>query len=217
MSWVLNLKRDYGDFIVDIPKWEILDQGVTVLRGPSGAGKTSVFRLLIGLEEPAQGFTWNFDGRNLAQLSTPERRIGVVFQSYELFPHMTAEANIRFAAEARKRSRAETDTHLHELIAILKLENCIARKASILSGGEKQRVALARALIGKPRLLFLDEPFSALDPSLRSDARKLVRELLEREKIPALLITHDLEDLGAFKGKVTEIESGRVTSESALG
>jgi ABC-type sulfate/molybdate transport systems ATPase subunit len=217
MSWVRNLKRDYTDFVVDIPAWEILDQGVTVLWGPSGAGKTSVFRLLIGLEEPEPGLTWNFGSEDLAKLSTPERKLGVVFQSYELFPHMSAEDNIRFAAQARKRSKVETEAHLKELISILKLSDCLERKAAVLSGGEKQRVALARALIGKPRLLFLDEPFSALDPHLRSEARNLVRELLAREKIPAVLVTHDKEDMAVFQGKMSEISNGHIVGEQTLG
>ena len=216
MSWVKNLKRDYGDFLLDIPSWEILDQGVTALWGPSGSGKTSLFRLLLGLERVEPGFSWEFAGTDLARLSTPERRLGVVFQTLELFPHMTAEENIRFAAEARRRSSAETETHLNELVETLGLGSCLRRKASVLSGGEKQRVALARALIGKPRLLFLDEPFSALDADLRAEARALVKRALDQEKTPAVLVTHDREDLAAFQGKVSEISAGRIVKERIL-
>lgn len=212
MSWVRNLKHDYGDFRIDIPEWEILDRGVTALWGPSGSGKTSVFRLLLGLER-AQGFSWDFQGVDLAQLPTPQRRLGVVFQTLELFPHMSARENIRFAAEARKISADETVAHLNDLAKTLGLEAVLERKASVLSGGEKQRVALARALIGRPRVLFLDEPFSALDADLRKEARMLVKRAIENEKIPTVLITHDRQDLEAFGGKVSEIRDGRIIRE----
>ncbi len=217
MSWVRNLKRDYGDgFTIDIPSWEILDEGVTALWGPSGSGKTSVFRLLLGLDQTETPFQWDFDGVDLARLATPERRLGVVFQSLELFPHMSAEENIRFAAEARKRDLAETDQHLKKLTDVLGLSSCLGRPANVLSGGEKQRVALARALIGRPRILFLDEPFSALDAALRTEARSLVREVISQEKIPVVLVSHDPEDLKAFTGKISEIKSGRLVSERKL-
>jgi ABC-type sulfate/molybdate transport systems ATPase subunit len=210
VSWVRNLKHDYGDFKIEIPEWEILDQGVTALWGPSGAGKTSVFRLLLGLDKPEPGFTWKFGDVDLASLSTPERRLGVVFQTLELFPHMTARENIWFAVEARGIPRARAEGHLQSLSETLALGGFLERRTSVLSGGERQRVALARALIGEPRLLFLDEPFSALDAGLRSEARSLVKRVIEREKIPTVLITHDPEDLGVLATRVTKIDNGRL-------
>lgn len=217
MSWVRNLKCNYGDFILDIPEWEILDQGTTALWGPSGAGKTTLFQILLGLDQMTTKFSWDFAGVDLAKLPTPERRLGVVLQNFELFPHMTAEENIRFAAEARRRDLGEANRHLIDLTATLDLQNCLSRKAGVLSGGEKQRVALARALIGCPRLLFLDEPFSALDAALRVGARELVRRVIEVEKIPTVLITHDKEDLAVFSGKLSEIANGRIVREARLG
>jgi ABC-type Fe3+/spermidine/putrescine transport system ATPase subunit len=213
MSLVQNLKRDFDDFCVEILNWEILDRGVTALLGPSGSGKTTVFRSLLGFDKANDGWSWNFTGVDLAQLSPPQRRIGVVLQNYELFPHMTAEENILFAAEARKRTRSESTQHLGELVKILHLESCLQRPAAVLSGGEKQRVALARAVIGKPRILFLDEPFSALDAELRKQARELVCEVLEKEQIPAVLITHDPEDLLEFSGKISEMSLGKLVRE----
>ena len=210
MSWVRNLKHDYGDFRIDIPEWEILDRGVTALWGPSGAGKTSVFRLLLGLDRPEPGFSWKFGDVDLASLPTPERRLGVVFQSLELFPHMTARENIWFAVEARGVDRARAEAHLRSLVDSLALSSFMDRRASVLSGGERQRVALARALIAEPRLLFLDEPFSALDADLRSEARALVKSVIEREGIPTVLITHDPEDLAALATRVSKIQDGRL-------
>src|SRR3954468_24950752 len=120
MSLVKNLIRSYDGFKIDIPHWEIPDQGITALSGPSGSGKTTVFRLLIGLE-PCPGLEWDFGGVNLAALTPPERRLGVVFQSLELFPHMTAEENIFFAARARKMDPIEANKRLSELISDLQL------------------------------------------------------------------------------------------------
>jgi ABC-type sulfate/molybdate transport systems ATPase subunit len=210
VSWVRNLKHEYGDFKIDIPEWEILDRGVTALWGPSGSGKTSVFRLLLGLDQPAAGFTWKFGDLDLADLSTPERRLGVVFQTLELFPHMTARENVWFAAEARGIPRERADKHFLSLVDSLALDAFLDRRAGVLSGGERQRVAIARALIGEPRLLFLDEPFSALDADLRQEARALVKNVIEREGIPTVLITHDPQDLEVLATRVSKIKDGRL-------
>jgi ABC-type sugar transport system ATPase subunit len=215
MSLVKNLTRNYPGwrghpgFTLEIPEWEIADRGITALSGPSGSGKTSVFRVLIGLE-PCPGLTWTFQGTDLAQLPPPERRLGVVFQSLELFPHLTAEENIFFAARARKMPAQETNQKLSELVKDLSLENCLHRKAALLSGGEAQRAALARAVIANPRFLFLDEPFSSLDSELKGEARALVKRVIARLEIPTLLVTHDADDLKALADQVVQIRSGRL-------
>jgi sulfate transport system ATP-binding protein/putative spermidine/putrescine transport system ATP-binding protein len=209
------LQKDLGDFQLHIPQWEILDQGVTALLGPSGSGKSTVLRCLLGLES-ATGWEWNFRGKNLAKLPAPDRRIGIVFQSFELFPHLTGRENILFAAQARKISRSTQDTHFAKLVLQLDLNHCIDRRPAQLSGGEKQRVAIARALIGEPQIIFLDEPFSALDEQLRNQARQLVRSVLDDWKIPAVLVTHDDHDVSALARKVTLLKSGRIYQESSL-
>lgn len=209
MSLVENLRREYDSFKIEIPRWEILDEGVTVLWGPSGSGKTSVFRVLLGLEE-CPGMNWDFQGENLARLKTPERRLGVVFQSLDLFPHMTAEENILFAARARKVSPQKVQKKIRDLKRQLQMEIFFERKVNVLSGGEKQRVALARALIGEPRLLLLDEPFSALDQELREESRRLLKTVVDVEKIPTLLVTHDQRDVEVLANKVTKIASGHL-------
>ncbi|AHZ86676.1 thiamine ABC transporter ATP-binding protein [Bdellovibrio bacteriovorus] len=206
---VENLHRDYGDFKLDIDSWEILDEGVTVLWGPSGSGKTSVFRILLGLES-CPGFKWTYQGTDLAKLKTPDRHLGVVFQTLDLFPHLSAEENMMFAARARKVDPAKANARLKELSSILKMESFLQRPAAVLSGGEKQRVAIARALMGEPRLLLLDEPFSALDQELRDESRKLVKSVIETEKIPTLLVTHDQRDVEILGNKVTTIRNGRL-------
>lgn len=210
MSFVRHLVKDYGDFKIEIPEWEILDQGVTALWGPSGSGKTSIIKLLTGLEK-CTGWSWSFgDGVDLANVPPQQRRLGVVFQSYELFPHLTARKNILFAAQARRLNSNTAEFRLAELSKSLNLELFLDRRAELLSGGEQQRVALARAVIGRPRMLLLDEPFSALNEELKMDARILLKNLIATEKIPTLLITHDRKDLEILAAKVCEIRQGRL-------
>ena len=209
MSSVKNLKRDYGDFCVDIPEWELSDKGITCLSGPSGSGKTTVFRLLLGLE-PCPDLQWIYQGQDLARLSPPDRKIGVVFQSLELFPHMSALGNIQFAADVRGIKGEDFKNKLEMLGATLSLMNLLDRKAEKLSGGEQQRVALARALIGGPRWLFLDEPFTSLDIDLKNEARNLVRKLVDQLQVPTLLVTHDPEDIRVLSDHVVKIQSGKL-------
>lgn len=214
MSYVENLTRNYGDFLLEVPQWEILDQGVTVLWGPSGSGKTSIFRILLGLED-CPGLKWNFRGEDLAKLKSPDRRLGVVFQTLDLFPHMTAEQNILFAARARKIDNQKAQKHLDQLTTELRMKSFLKRPAAVLSGGEKQRVAIARALIGEPRLLLLDEPFSALDQELREESRQLIKQLIKERAIPTLLVTHDTRDVEVLADKISIIKNGRIVEEKA--
>ena len=209
MSLVEGLVKHYDGFSIEIPRWEIPDQGVTALWGPSGSGKTSVFRLLIGLE-PCPTLSWKFGDVNLAALPVPARELGVLFQALELFPHMTAEENILFAAQARGLAADVTKSRFKELTDDLRMSGYLSRKAHLLSGGEAQRVALARAVIAKPRFLFLDEPFSSLDAELKSEARGVVKRVIEKFKVPTLLITHDEADLSALAEKIVKISNGKL-------
>jgi len=213
VSVIQNLSRDYGDFQINIPHWEISDKGITVLWGPSGAGKTSVFRLLIGLDD-SPSLSWTFQGVDLAQLPIPEKKLGVVFQSLDLFPHMTAQQNIFFAADARKIPKEQKQKHFTELTETLQLNHCLKRNVQKISGGEAQRVALARALIGQPRLLLLDEPFTALDPETRHEARQFVKKAVDQQKIPTLLISHDHEDVKQLADACVHIKNGKLIKTS---
>jgi ABC-type sugar transport system ATPase subunit len=216
MSRVRNLYRKYeisGDqnFVIDIPEMEFLDSGITAIQGPSGSGKSSIFRILAGLDA-CPGLSWEFQDLNLAALSIGDRRLGIVFQNFELFQTLTVDENIRFAGRVRQRAKNEINRDLEQFADRLKIENILGRRVDRLSGGESQRVALARALMGRPRMLLLDEPFSALDPEIRIEARALVKQTLSDFKIPALIVTHDLEDVRALAEKVIQIRNGRLAS-----
>jgi ABC-type sulfate/molybdate transport systems ATPase subunit len=209
VSVIQNLIRSYGDFKIEIPRWEIADSGITALKGPSGSGKTSVIRLLLGLE-PCPGLSWVMAGVDIAKLPVDQRRLGVVFQTYEIFGHMSARENLKFAARARKIDTVLADKKIEALIEKLQLSHFIDRQAQLLSGGEKQRVALARALIGEPRFLFLDEPFSALDADLRESARQLVKDIIAETRTPTLLVSHDDADIRALAKDTIFIDHGKL-------
>lgn len=206
MSIVENLEIKRDDFSLVIPRWEIRDEGIHALSGPSGSGKTTILRALIGLEKSSR-FTWNFLGENLASLPIEKRRLGVVFQTWDLFPHMTALENVEFAARARGLDDSTLRTRWDWIQDTLKMKSFLNTKADVLSGGEKQRTALARALIAKPRILLLDEPFTALDESLRDAARELLKKVVEIDKVPAILVTHDSRDIEKLADQVTDISS----------
>lgn len=209
MSLVEKLIIEYSDFAVRVENWELADTGVTVLWGPSGSGKTSVFRGLLGLENVKE-CKWLFASVDLGRLSPAQKNIGVVFQSYDLFPHMSAYENIQFAAEAKNVPKEEFEAQLAGIAKKLRIEAILNKKAPLLSGGEQQRVAMARAVVGKPRMLFLDEPFSALDEELKQESRELVRDFIIEQNIPVLLITHDKRDVDLLADKISEIKNGRI-------
>ncbi len=177
----------------------------TAVVGPSGAGKTTLLRAIAGLVKPAAGRiaagadVW-FDADRGLLLAPDERQVGLVFQDYALFPHMTVRQNVEYA----RRQRA--DEYL-ERFGISALANA---KPPSLSGGERQRVALARALAREPRVLLLDEPVAALDAHTRATVRAELRELLAGLEIPALLVTHDFEDAAALANEVSVIVDGRL-------
>lgn len=207
MSRITGLKKDYGDFKLDIDEVSLPDQGITCLIGPSGSGKSSVFRILIGIES-CPTLSWVQNGEDVAKLAIKDRRLGVVFQSYEIFPHMTAEQNVQFASKVRGMgTRGRTQELLKDR---LELGTCWRTPGKSLSGGEKQRVALARALVGQPRFLLLDEPFSSLDIPLRKKAREVLRSLVGEMRIPTLLITHDPEDVSSLADNCLFMKEGRL-------
>ena len=210
MSLIRNLFYRVGDFALNIPEWSFPDTGITAVTGISGSGKTTALQILCGLI-PCPNLYWEFQGENLAELSAPERRIGVCFQDLRLFPHWTARQNIWFAIKARGFSVSDKKEDFEEIVRLLDLSNnSLDLSINDLSGGEKQRVALARALIVKPRMLFLDEPFSYLDESNKDKARSLTLRIIKKYSTPLLLVSHDRADIEGLADKEFYLEQGKV-------
>ena len=183
-----------------------LDVGATVaLVGPSGSGKTTVLRIVAGLTRPQSGRVavdddvW-FDGAHGANLPPEKRRVGLVFQEYALFPHMTVRQNVEYA----RRHAAD------EYLARFHISDLASARPGELSGGERQRVALARALARDPQVLLLDEPLAALDAHTKTTVRAELHDLLAGLDIPVLLVTHDFEDAAALADRVSVIVEGRL-------
>lgn len=211
MSSIKDLYIKLDSFELNIPELFLPEIGVTAIQGPSGSGKTTFLKTLIGIYQPS-GWTWIFKEQVLSQLGISERRLGVVFQSYDLFPHLSAEDNILLILNARHSLQDRKDVYnkLQEYKELLNVNSCWKTVASKLSGGEQQRVALLRALVSKPRLLLLDEPFSALDYDLRSEARRLVGRVIQQLEIPVYLVTHDKEDVESLAQKIIYMQDGKI-------
>ena len=180
-----------------------------VLYGPSGAGKTTILRMLSGLVSPDEGKiivdgkTW-FDKNEKINLPPQKRSIGFVFQDYALFPNMTVKENLLYAQESR-------DDHLlSEIIGLLSLDGLDNRRPEDLSGGQKQRVAVARAIIRRPQILLLDEPLSALDNATRLDLQNILAEIHRRLGLTSVMVSHELSEIARLGKKVWILEKGKV-------
>jgi molybdate transport system ATP-binding protein len=186
---------------------------VTVLLGASGAGKTTLFRCLAGLERPERGHirfgpdVW-FDRARGIHVPPERRHVGLLFQDYALFPHLTVARNIAFGAAGM--SRDQVRGRLAELVEIFELRGTEDRRPSQLSGGQQQRVALARAVFPRPRLLLLDEPLSALDAVTRENIREELRVLIRALRIPTYVVTHDRVDALALGDRTMLLDGGRI-------
>ncbi|HEV7265416.1 MAG TPA: ABC transporter ATP-binding protein [Falsiroseomonas sp.] len=189
---------------LDLPRGALL-----ALLGPSGCGKTTTLRMIAGLETPDAGRV-TVAGRDVTDLPPHRRNMGVVFQSYALFPHMTAAANIAFGLEMRGTPRGERVARVNEALALVGLGELAVRKPRQLSGGQQQRVALARALAIQPDLLLLDEPLSALDAKLREGVRDEIRALQQRVGATTVFVTHDQTEALAMADLVAVMNEGRV-------
>jgi len=180
-----------------------------VLLGASGSGKTTILRIIAGLEEPDTGRVI-LHGKDVTELPARERGVGVIFQSYALFPRMNVEKNITYGMRIRHRKRKEIKETLNRLIELVKLEEHRKKYPSQLSGGQQQRVAIARTLAYNPEVLLFDEPFGALDAQTRVHLRREIHALLKEIKVPAVFITHDQEEALELGDRIAVINAGRI-------
>ena len=187
----------------------VRDGEFLTLLGPSGCGKTTTLRIVAGLERPDSGRVL-FGGRDVTGLRPYERNIGIVFQDYALFPHMTVFKNVAFGLEMKKLPREEVERKVKwalELVGLSGLEN---RYPEQLSGGQQQRVALARALVIEPEVLLLDEPLSNLDAKIRERLRSEIRRIQRELGITAIYVTHDQEEAMAVSDRIAVMNVGRI-------
>jgi putative spermidine/putrescine transport system ATP-binding protein len=187
---------------------EIAAGETLVLLGPSGCGKTTLLRIIAGLETPDAGGRVLFGGEDVTALPIERRNVGMVFQSYALFPNMSVAENIGYGL--RIRGDAEKNQKVEKLLSLVQLEGLGARRVDQLSGGQRQRVALARALAVRPRALLLDEPLTALDAKLREQLRADIDRLLRSLAITAVYVTHDQSEAMALGDRVAVMEAGQI-------
>ena len=189
-----NIRKRFGETVaLDDLSLEFCDGKLTTLLGPSGCGKSTLLNLISGILPPTSGSIY-FGDRDVTSLSPDKRNIGLVFQNYALYPHMTVGENIAFPLEIKKVSKKERMERAAEFAKLLRIEDYFTRKPSQLSGGQQQRVAIARALAKEPEILLLDEPLSNLDARLRLEMREEIRRLQLETGITTIFVTHDQEE-----------------------
>ena len=209
-------KRFGSHLALDDVSLELANGAAVVILGPSGCGKTTLLRVIAGLEVPDKGLVM-LDGtsvRSARRVIVPphERKLGFVFQDLALWPHLTVRQNLDFVLGSTRRARAERRQEAHTALTVMRIEQLHARFPHELSGGEQQRVALARAIVGKPRLLLLDEPLSSLDPDLRADLRTELARLQATLELTMVYVTHDRDDSALLADVIVEMRAGRILS-----
>jgi thiamine transport system ATP-binding protein len=205
----------YGDFrALDGIDLDVHDGEIVCVLGPSGSGKSSMLRVVAGLEPGADG-TVSWDGRDLRSVPPHRRGFGLMFQDHALFPHRDVVGNVAFGLRMQGLGRTDAETRARESLSLVGLDGFGTRRVSELSGGEQQRVALARALAAEPRLLMLDEPLGALDRALRDRLVTELRALFTRLGLSILFVTHDHGEAFALADRLVVMHEGRIEQEGA--
>jgi sulfate transport system ATP-binding protein len=207
---VRNVTKRFGDFValedvtVSLPTGQL-----TALLGPSGGGKSTLLRIIAGLDAADEG-TIDIEGTEATNLPARKRNVGFVFQHYAVFKHMSVAKNVAFGLEIRKRPKDEVAHRVDELLRLVHLQQFAHRLPSQLSGGQRQRMALARALAVEPKVLLLDEPFGALDAKVRKELREWLRRLHDEVHVTTVFVTHDQEEALEVSDEIVVINEGRV-------
>lgn len=207
---VERLNKNYSnktvieDFSFEIYKGEFLS-----LLGSSGCGKTTLLRLLIGIEKPDSGFIFK-NGENINGKTPFERNMGIVFQNYALFPNMNVYQNIAYALKVRKKSKEDIDKKVRGIIELVGLNDHIYKKPSQLSGGQQQRVAIARTLVLDPDTILFDEPMSALDTDIKMKLRVLIKDLQKKFGMTMIYVTHDQEEAFSLSDRIMVINDNKI-------
>src|SRR5688572_30060698 len=207
---VRNVSKRFGNFVaLDNVSVSLPSGQLTALLGPSGGGKSTLLRIIAGLERADSGRV-QIEGVDATHLPPQKRNVGFVFQHYAAFKHLTVRRNVAFGLEIRHRPKEEIRARVDELLALVHLEQFADRLPAQLSGGQRQRMALARALAVKPTVLLLDEPFGALDAKVRKELREWLRRLHDEVHVTTVFVTHDQEEALEVADEIVVINDGRV-------
>lgn len=214
MLRLINISRQLGDFALKDINLEVSDGEYYVLLGRSGSGKTQLLELIAGLEHPDTGRII-LDNEDITMQRIQDRKVGIVFQDYAVFPHMTVFGNIAYPLRVRREGKKAITEKVEKAATAMNIKHILERNTEKLSGGELQRVALARTLITSPRLLLLDEPLSSLDTSLKDDLKRLLRNLNKAGQT-IIHVTHDYSDAISLAKKVGVIHNGKIIQEGSV-
>ncbi|MDQ6797064.1 MAG: sulfate ABC transporter ATP-binding protein [Actinomycetota bacterium] len=207
---VANVTKRFGDFLaLDNVSVDIPSGSLTALLGPSGGGKSTLLRIIAGLEVPDSG-TVEIAGQDSTRLAPQHRNVGFVFQHYAAFKHLSVFRNVAFGLEIRKRPKGDIKAKVDELLRLVHLEQFADRLPNQLSGGQRQRMALARALAVEPEVMLLDEPFGALDAKVRKELRDWLRRLHDEVHVTTVFVTHDQEEAMEVADEIVVINDGRI-------
>lgn len=210
-----GVRKEFGKFVaiseIDL---EINSGELVALLGPSGCGKTTTLRMIAGLEVPSFGQIL-FDEQDVSEVPVQDRNVGMVFQRYALFPHMTVEKNVMFGLKVRGTPTEEIKQRLEEILDVVQLQQFRHRFPAQLSGGQMQRVAIARTLITNPSVLMMDEPLANLDTKLRGEMRRFIRDLQQRLGITTIFVTHDQVEAMELADRVAVIFNGKLAQYDA--
>ncbi|MCB1284252.1 MAG: sulfate ABC transporter ATP-binding protein, partial [Microthrixaceae bacterium] len=205
-----NINKKFGDFVaLDDVSVDIGGGNLTALLGPSGGGKTTLLRIIAGLDDPDSGVV-EINGADTTWVRPQQRNVGFVFQHYAAFKHLSVFRNVAFGLEIRKTPKEEIRKRVMELLELVHLDQFADRLPAQLSGGQRQRMALARALAVEPSVLLLDEPFGALDAKVRKELRDWLRRLHDEVHVTTVFVTHDQEEALEVSNEIVVINQGRV-------
>ena len=207
---VESISKRFGDAVaLDDVSLEVPSGSLTALLGPSGGGKSTLLRIIAGLDTPDSG-TVTIEGEDLTDAPARHRGVGFCFQHYAPFRHLTVRRNVAFGLEIRRRPKPEIKARVDELLELVGLAHLAERYPSQLSGGQRQRMALARALAIEPKVLLLDEPFGALDAQVRTQLRRWLRDLHDTLHVTTVLVTHDQEEAMEVADRLAVVNHGRL-------
>ncbi len=210
-----KVSKHFGDFTaVHEATFSLEKGGILSLLGPSGCGKTTTLRMIAGFEEPSAGEI-RIGGAAMSGKRPYERNVGLLFQDYALFPHMSVEQNIAYGLKRRNFDRARISQRVNEMLDLVKLHGFETRRPAQLSGGQQQRVALARALATNPEVVLLDEPLSALDAKLRQELRIELKQILSAVEATTIIVTHDQEEAMSLGDRLVVMSDGRIVQEGS--